>query len=102
MSQEKKLTRRDVLKLAGVGGAVAAVLSGCGPMSRYVRRKPYTDMPEYQLPGESVYFATLCRECPAGCGILVRTVEGRAIKVEGNPQHPVNRGRPVWHHMYCR
>ncbi len=93
MSQEKKLTRRDVLKLAGVGGAVAAVLSGCGPMSRYVRRKPYTDMPEYQLPGESIYFATLCRECPAGCGILVRTVEGRAIKVEGNPQHPVNRGR---------
>ncbi|NPA31531.1 MAG: molybdopterin-dependent oxidoreductase [Chloroflexi bacterium] len=93
MSQEKKLTRRDVLKLAGVGGAVAAVLSGCGPMSRYVRRKPYTDMPEYQLPGESVYFATLCRECPAGCGLLVRTVEGRAIKVEGNPQHPVNRGR---------
>ena len=93
MSQEKKLTRRDVLKLAGVGGAVAAVLSGCGPMSRYVRRKPYTEMPEFQLPGTSVYFATLCRECPAGCGILVRTVEGRAVKVEGNPQHPVNRGR---------
>ncbi len=93
MSQDKKLTRRDVLKLAGVGGAVAAVLSGCGPMSRYVRRKPYTDMPEFQLPGESVYFATLCRECPAGCGLVVRTVEGRAVKVEGNPQHPVNRGR---------
>lgn len=92
MSQEQGLTRRDVLKLVGMGGAVAAVLSGCGPMAKYVRRQPYYDMPEYALPGKSVYFATTCRECPAGCGLVVRTVEGRAIKIEGNPNHPVNRG----------
>ncbi len=91
MSQEK-LTRRDVLKLAGVGGAVAAVLSGCGPLAKYVRRRPYATPPEYALPGTSVYYATTCRECPAGCGLVVRTVEGRAIKIEGNPNHPVNRG----------
>ena len=91
MSREG-LTRRDVLKLAGVGGAVAAVLSGCGPMAKYVRRRPYVEQPEYALPGKSVYFATTCRECPAGCGLVVRTVEGRAIKVEGNPNHPLNRG----------
>ncbi len=91
MSREG-LTRRDVLKLAGVSGAAAAVLSGCGPLAKYVRRRPYPDMPEYALPGKSVYFATTCRECPAGCGLVVRTVEGRAIKVEGNPNHPVNRG----------
>ncbi len=86
------LTRRDVLKLAGVGGVAAAVLSGCGPLAKHVRRHPYHDMPEYALPGKSVYFATTCRECPAGCGLVVRTVEGRAIKIEGNPNHPVNRG----------
>ncbi len=86
------LSRRDVLKLAGVGGAAAAVLSGCGPLARHVRRRPYPDMPEYALPGESVYFATTCRECAAGCGLIVRTVEGRAVKIEGNPRHPVNRG----------
>ena len=34
----------------------------------------------------------MCGECPAGCGIRVRTREGRAVKVEGNPEHPVNRG----------
>jgi len=90
---DKNLSRRDFLKLAGASGAVAAVLSGCGTLARYVRRKPYVEPPEYALPGESVYFATLCRECPAGCGLVVRTVEGRAIKVEGNPLHPVNRGR---------
>ena len=38
------------------------------------------------------WYATVCGECPAGCGTLVRTREGRAVKVEGNPEHPVNRG----------
>lgn len=90
---DKKITRRDFLKMAGAGAAVTAVLTGCGPAARYVRRRPYVEMPEYALPGESVYFATACRECPAGCGLVVRTVEGRAIKVEGNAEHPVNAGR---------
>ena len=43
--------------------------------------------------GKSTYFATTCRECPAGCGLIVRTMEGRAIKAEGNPAHPVSRGK---------
>jgi len=41
----------------------------------------------------STYYATTCRECAAGCGLIVRTMQGRAIKVEGNPEHPVNRGK---------
>ena len=89
----KKLSRRDFLKLTGVGAAAAAVLTGCGPASRYVTRRPYQDMPEYNQTGVSTYFATTCLECPAGCGLIVRTQEGRAIKAEGNPQHPVNRGK---------
>ena len=40
----------------------------------------------------ATYYATVCQECPAGCGMLVRTREGRAVKVEGNPAHPLNRG----------
>jgi anaerobic selenocysteine-containing dehydrogenase len=88
----KKFTRREFFKLTGVGAATA-VLTGCGPMSRYVVRRPYTDMPEYNQTGVSTYYATACRECPAGCGLIVRTQEGRAIKAEGNPNHPVNRGK---------
>lgn len=91
MSQ--KLSRRDFLKLSGVGAAASLVLTGCGPASRYVTRHPYTDMPEYNQTGVSTYYATTCRECPAGCGLIVRTMEGRAIKVEGNPNHPVNHGK---------
>lgn len=87
-----RFSRRDFLKL-GATSAIAAVLTGCGPAARYVTRKPYADMPEYNQTGMSTYFATTCRECPAGCGLIVRTFEGRAIKVEGNPEHPVNRGK---------
>lgn len=87
------ISRRDFLKLAGAGTAIATILTGCGPAARYVRRTPYTQMPEYTFTGQSTYFATTCRECPAGCGLIVRTFQGRAIKVEGNPQHPVNAGK---------
>lgn len=88
-----KLTRRDFLKLAGAGAAATAILTGCGPASRYVVREPYTQMPEYTYNGQSTYYATACRECPAGCGIVVRTHQGRAIKVEGNKLHPVSQGK---------
>jgi anaerobic selenocysteine-containing dehydrogenase len=88
-----KITRRDFLKLAGAGTAVTAVLTGCGPQSRYVVREPYTKMPEYTLNGQSTYYATTCRECAAGCGLVIRTMQGRALKVEGNKLHPVNLGK---------
>lgn len=87
------ISRRDFLKLAGAGAATTAVLTGCGPASRYVTREPYTRMPEYTYNGLSTYYATTCRECSAGCGLVVRTMQGRAIKVEGNPNNPVNLGK---------
>ena len=89
----EKISRRDFLKLAGAGTAVTAVLTGCGPESRYVVREPYTKMPEYTYNGLSTYYATTCRECAAGCGLVVRTMQGRALKVEGNKLHPVNKGK---------
>src|SRR5512136_2020219 len=88
-----KLSRRDFLKAAGIGAATLSVMTGCGPISRYVVREPYTKMPEYSYNGLSTYFATTCRECPAGCGTVVRTMQGRALKVEGNKNHPVSLGK---------
>ncbi len=89
----RRLSRREFIKAAGIGAAATAVLTGCGPDSRYVIREPYVRMPEYTYNGQSTYYATTCRECPAGCGIVVRTEQGRALKVEGNPNHPINRGK---------
>lgn len=88
-----KISRRDFLKVTGVGAVAAAVMTGCGPLSRYVVREPYPKMPEYTYNGQSTYYATTCQECPAGCGIVVRTMQGRALKIEGNPNHPVSRGK---------
>jgi len=89
----ESISRRDFLKLAGAGAATTAVLTGCGPASRYVKREPYTRMPEYNYNGQSTYYATTCRECSAGCGLVVRTMQGRALKVEGNKNNPVNLGK---------
>lgn len=89
----EKISRRDFLKISGIGVTAASVITGCGPTSRYVTRQAYADMPEYNQTGVSTYYATTCKECPAGCGLIVRTREGRAIKVEGNPDHPVNQGK---------
>ena len=88
-----KISRRDFLKLAGAGAATSAALTGCGPASRYVTREPYAEMPEYTYNGKSTFYATTCTECAAGCGLVVRTMQGRAIKAEGNPLHPVSQGK---------
>ncbi len=103
---DKKISRRDFLKLASVGAATTAVLTGCGPAARYVTREPYTKMAEYNYNGLSTFYATSCRECSAGCGLVVRTFQGRAVKVEGNPNNPVNlgktcaRGQATLHGLY--
>ncbi len=44
------------------------------------------------VTGKEAWYASTCRECPAGCGVLAKNREGRIIKLEGNPLHPVNRG----------
>ena len=88
------LNRRRFLKLLGVTGAGAAAVSACGigpePTERLI---PYLIQPEDQIPGIATYYATTCRECAAGCGVHVRVREGRAVKLEGNPDSPINRGR---------
>jgi len=84
------MKRRKFLQVAGVSGA-AGLAAGCGGETD--KWMPYIAPPEDMIPGIPTVYASTCRECPAGCGILVKTREGRPIKIEGNPQHPVNRGR---------
>ena len=84
-----ELDRRDFLKLVGVGAGGAAA-GGCA--DHVEKLIPYVIQPEGLTPGIPVFYASTCQECPAGCGLHVRTREGRPIKLEGNPAHPVNRG----------
>jgi anaerobic selenocysteine-containing dehydrogenase/Fe-S-cluster-containing dehydrogenase component len=85
------LDRRRFLKVLGVSTAGTAALTGC---SDHVEKLvPYLVQSEDQIPGVATWYASTCTECEAGCGVHVRTREGRAVKLEGNPEHPVNRGK---------
>jgi anaerobic selenocysteine-containing dehydrogenase len=88
----RKITRRNFVKLTTLGIA-SAVLAGCQFPRRWVILEPYVRPPEEQLSGVATWYASTCRQCPAGCGIIVRIMNGRALKIEGNPEHPLNRGK---------
>jgi molybdopterin-containing oxidoreductase family iron-sulfur binding subunit len=87
----KGMERRDLLKVLGTAGAGAS-LFGCST-SAPERLLPYVVPPEDVVPGLSTWYKTTCRECPAGCGMDIRTREGRAVKAEGNPLSPISHGR---------
>src|SRR5262249_29347368 len=83
------MKRRDFFKIVTTSGAVAAA-GGCQQSAE--RILPLVVPNEQIVPGVAAYFATVCRECPAGCGVLARNRDGRVVKLEGNPDHPVNQG----------
>ncbi len=99
------MDRRNFLKIAAVSSAAAA-LDGCGkPENHLIRFIPEEEL----IPGVAQRKPGVCTQCPAGCGIQVRVMEGEAEvtrhgqvgllsmglakKLEGNPDHPVNRGK---------
>ncbi|MDE3151422.1 MAG: molybdopterin-dependent oxidoreductase, partial [Gemmatimonadota bacterium] len=89
-SKKSGVKRRDFLKILGVSGAAVGA-AGCSPENAG-KLIPYLVSPDETVPGVSTYYATTCRECAASCGIIAETRDGRTIKLEGNPEHPLNRG----------
>jgi len=83
------MNRRDFFKIVASTGAAAAA-GGCQQATETIL--PLVVPNEQLVPGVAAYFATVCRECPAGCGVLAANHDGRVVKLEGNPDHPVNRG----------
>ncbi len=82
--------RRSFLKMAGFAVSATA-LSGCvRGMEREV--VPYLVAPEEVVPGRAYWYASVCGACPAGCGILAKGLDGRPVKLEGNPDHPLSAG----------
>ena len=84
------LQRRDFLKL--LGASFAALASGCELRPPADKILPYSEQPEGTVPGLARWYASTCGGCPAACGTLVKSRDGRPIKMEGNPDHPLSRG----------
>src|SRR5512138_1398406 len=85
-----ELDRRQFLKLVGTSAGAAAA-AGCSDLPE--KLIPYVIQPEEITPGLAVIYASTCQECSTGCGVYARTREGRPVKLEGNPEHPINRGK---------
>src|SRR2546430_558947 len=83
------MNRRDFFRVVAASGATAAA-SGCQRATETIL--PLVVPNEQIVPGVAAWFATVCRECPAGCGVIAKNREGRVVKLEGNPDHPVNQG----------
>ena len=89
-NRPRQFQRRDFLKAAGFTVGVAFA-TGCSraPVTRAI---PLLSQPEEIVPGRSLFYASTCGGCSAGCGLLAKVRDGRPIKLEGNPQHPFSRG----------
>ncbi|MGY8968302.1 MAG: TAT-variant-translocated molybdopterin oxidoreductase [Flavobacteriales bacterium] len=87
--EESSTSRRDFLKYVGFSTA-AATLAACeGPVIKSV---PYVVQPEQIRPGVANYYATAIADGFDFGSVLIKTREGRPIKVENNSDAPVLGG----------
>ncbi len=84
------MDRRDFVMLLGASLALAG-LAGCTrePAEKIV---PFVRQPEGLVPGKPLFYATACPDPDGAVGLLVKTVMGRPVKIEGNPRHPGSLG----------
>jgi MoCo/4Fe-4S cofactor protein with predicted Tat translocation signal len=91
LSKLSVLSRRKFLALLSASAALAA--AGCSDYLGKGEVIPYNKKPEEITLGIPNYYASTCKGCEQSCGILIKTREGRPIKLDGNPEHPVNKGK---------
>lgn len=82
-----RVTRRTFMQVMGATAGAAALARGYGASGS----DAVTRVERWAAPEEATV-ASLCQQCPGGCGLLVRTLDGQVAGVRGNPLHPINRG----------
>jgi anaerobic selenocysteine-containing dehydrogenase len=91
--QGNEPSRRDFVTSALLGGGAAAFASIAGP--------GLADAAEaagghaYDLGRAENFIQSVCLQCNTGCGVRVKTVDGVAVKIDGNPYDPWNMIPPV-------
>jgi menaquinone reductase, molybdopterin-binding-like subunit len=99
------MERRDFIKISALSGVVATLEACRAPDKQLIRFIPEEEL----IPGIATWKPSVCTLCSAGCGLLVRVMQGEAEvvrhgqqglikmglakKLEGNPQHPINQGK---------
>lgn len=87
---DSKSNRRDFLKLCGYSLAISTVLASCE--NSVQKAIPYLIKPEEVTPGKANYYASTFAKGSEYCSILIKTREGRPIKIEGNDLSGVTYG----------
>src|SRR5215831_12910174 len=84
-------SRRDFLKIATAGGAAAAMFG-------FDLKPAYAELRQLKIAKASETRST-CPYCSVSCGVIIYTIGDRAknvtaqvVHVEGDPDHPINRG----------
>src|SRR6478752_2862663 len=85
------VSRRSFLKLMGASMALAGFgLTSCRKPEMHL--VPFTKSAEWVIPGKFLYYATAMPRRQGAMPLIATTVDGRPIKIEGNPLHPDSNG----------
>jgi anaerobic selenocysteine-containing dehydrogenase len=82
-----RVTRRGFLQALGVTAGSAALVRGKLTQAQQAS----DDLKRWATP-EEILVPSICQQCPGGCGLLARTLDGEVAGISGNPFHPINRG----------
>ncbi|MGO9481971.1 MAG: TAT-variant-translocated molybdopterin oxidoreductase, partial [Candidatus Kryptoniota bacterium] len=91
LSNLSDMSRRKFVALLTASAAFAA--SGCSSYENKGEVIPYNKEPVGVIPGVPNYYASTCTGCKHACGTLITTQTGRPVKINGNDEHPVNKGK---------
>ena len=82
-----RITRRGFIQAVGASAGAAAVVRG-----QLAKADATAGSLERWATPEEVLVPSICQQCPGGCGLLARTLDGELAGIAGNPLHPINRG----------
>ncbi len=83
-----ELSRRDFLKASGAAGIGGVFLFGTlDPTAALAGSQKF--LPLKKKIGEKT---TICPYDASGCGFIVAAEDGKVVNIEGDPEHPINRG----------
>jgi molybdopterin-containing oxidoreductase family iron-sulfur binding subunit len=85
------VARREFMQLIGASLALAGA-TACTTRPSDERLVPFTKTPPELAPGNPLHYASGMTFAGHTSGLLITSREGRPIKIEGNPDHPINQG----------